>query len=158
MLRTPTIRSTFKSPSQMFESLKRPSSRAQRYWIVRTFAPEVGTILDIDLRPGERIGQQTLLRMGKSDTMMVRSEVYESDVAKIYVGQAAIVYASAFDQPLSGVVGQVATLVQRQTIVDSNPAANTDARVVEVLVRLREVDSPVAAKFVGMQVHVEFSL
>jgi HlyD family secretion protein len=121
-------------------------------------APNAGTILDIDLRPGERIGQQSLLRMGKTDSMLVRAEVYESDIAKIRNGQSVTIHSLAFDSPLTGIVEKVATLVQRQSIVDSDPAANTDARVVEVLVRIHHESSDQAARFVGMQVTVEFPL
>ena len=121
-------------------------------------APNAGTILDIDLRPGERIGQQALLRMGKTDSMLVRAEVYESDITKIRTGQSATIHSLAFDSPLTGMVEKVATLVQRQSIVDSDPAANTDARVVEVLVRIHQQSSDQAARFVGMQVTVEFPL
>lgn len=121
-------------------------------------APNAGTILDIDLRPGERIGQRSLLRMGKTDAMLVRAEIYESDITKIRIGQSAKIHALAFEKPLTGTVEKVATLVQRQSIVDSDPAANTDARVVEVLVRIHHEWSDQAARFVGMQVTVEFPL
>jgi HlyD family secretion protein len=121
-------------------------------------APNAGTILDIELRPGERIGQRSLLRMGKTDAMLVRAEIYESDVAKIHTGQSATIHALAIEKPLTGTVEKVASLVQRQSIVDSDPAANTDARVVEVLVRIQHEWSDQAARFVGMQVTVEFPL
>ncbi len=121
-------------------------------------APNEGTILDIDLRPGERIGQRSLLRMGKTDAMLVRAEIYESDIAKIRTGQSATIHAFAFEKPLTGIVEKIATLVQRQSIVDSDPAANTDARVVDVLVRIHHEWSDQAARFVGMQVTVEFPL
>jgi HlyD family secretion protein len=121
-------------------------------------APNAGRILSIGLRPGERIGQQYLVRMGKTDSMLVRAEVYESDVSKIRSGQSAQIWSLAFNGPLTGVVEKVATLVQRQSIVDSDPAANTDARVVEVLVRIHRDPSDQASHFVGMQVTVEFSL
>ncbi len=121
-------------------------------------APISGTILHLDLRTGERASQSTLLRMGRTDAMMVRAEVYESDIAKIHTGQSINVHAAAFDRPLLGTVESVATFVQRQSIVDADPAANTDARVVEVLVRLDSESSDRAARFVSMQVRVEIAL
>jgi HlyD family secretion protein len=119
-------------------------------------APNAGKILDIDLRPGERIGQQALLRMGRTDSMFVRAEVYESDIAKIRPGQSATIHAIALNSPLTGIVEKVTTVVQRQSIVDSDPAANTDARIVEVFVRMDPQSVEQAARFVGMQVRVEF--
>jgi HlyD family secretion protein len=96
--------------------------------------------------------------MGKTDAMLVRAEIYESDIAKTRIGQSATIHALAFEKPLTGIVERVATLVQRQSIVDSDPAANTDARVVEVLVRIHHEWSDQASQFVGMQVTVEFPL
>lgn len=119
-------------------------------------APIAGTILDVELRPGERASQATVLKMGHMETMMARGEVYESDVAQISVGQAVLVHAEAFEQTLSGNVELIAAYVQGQSIVDADPAAHTDARIVEVLVRLDAQSTASAARFVGMQVRLEF--
>lgn len=121
-------------------------------------APVPGTILHIESRVGERISTTPLLQMGRTDSMLVRAEVYESDVALIQPNQRVIIRAPALKAALAGRVDTIATLVQRQSIIDSDPAANTDARVVEVFVRLDRDSSQRAAKFVGMQVRVEFPL
>ncbi len=136
-------------------SLQNAAAQLERSFVR---APNAGRVLAIDLRPGERISQRSLLRMGNTATMLVRAEVYESDVAKIRTGELATIHATAFTSPLSGVVQRVGALVQRQSIVDSTPAANTDARVVEVLVRVRDDSTNQAARFVGMQVTVEMQL
>ena len=59
-------------------------------------------------------------------------------------------------EKLGGTVELISTMVRKQSIVDAIPAANTDARVVEVLVRLDKESNERAARFVGMQVRVEF--
>lgn len=121
-------------------------------------APFAGTILDLELRPGERTSSGILLKMGRIDSMMVRAEVYESDVASIRPDQQVTVRSSSLKEPLNGKVEAIATFVKRQSIVNSMPAANTDARVVDVLIRLEKSSSALASQFVGMQVRVEFEL
>ncbi len=64
-------------------------------------APNTGKVLAIDLRPGERIGQQALLRMGQTDVMMARAEVYESDISSIRMGQEVTIHARALGTLLS---------------------------------------------------------
>jgi HlyD family secretion protein len=53
---------------------------------------------------------------------------------------------------LQGTVTRVGLEVGRQTLTDANPAANTDARVVKVYVRLDPDSSEVAARYTNLQV------
>ena len=119
-------------------------------------APSDGKILKLKLRPGERIGQESLLEMGATDSMMALIEVYETEVRKINVGQQVLVTSPALEQPLQGVVESISQIVQRQELVDSTPAALTDARVVEVWVALDLPSSTLASGFVRLQVRAEF--
>lgn len=120
-------------------------------------APQAGVIIDVEIQPGEELGQSALLDMGATQVMEARVEVYESDVGKLAIDQGATLYATAFDEPLTGKITEIHRVVKYQTIVKSDPAAYTDARVVEVIVRLDEASSNRAAAFVGMQVRVEFA-
>lgn len=119
-------------------------------------APSDGEVLDILARPGEALGNRALLEMGDTSQMNVRVEIYETEVGKITAGQTAVFRSTALPDELRGAVESVSSLVRRQSIVDSDPAANTDARVVEVMVRLDEASSQIAANFVGLQVEGEF--
>lgn len=119
-------------------------------------APECGTILDVQVRAGERINMAPLLLMGNTQSMIVRAQVYESDVSRLKVGGEVIAHSSALANPLSGEVWAIANYVKQQSIVHAMPAANTDARVVDVFVRLDDESTESAAGFVGLQVRVEF--
>lgn len=118
-------------------------------------SPFAGKVLDIHLREGERIGQSPLLDLGRTDQMMVRVEVYESEVSEVKVGQQVTVKGAPFSEPLVGTVDRVASFVKKQSIVDATPAANTDARVVEVWVKLDEESSSKASNWVDLQVRAE---
>ncbi|NEP19264.1 MAG: HlyD family efflux transporter periplasmic adaptor subunit, partial [Leptolyngbya sp. SIO4C1] len=97
-------------------------------------APTEGQILDIYLEPGESVAEQRLLSMGNTDEMVVVAEVYETDVGLVEPGQSAQIISrnGAFEQTLTGTVEQVGLQIFKNDILDDDPAANADARVVEV--------------------------
>ncbi|MEN0109690.1 MAG: HlyD family efflux transporter periplasmic adaptor subunit [Planctomycetota bacterium] len=119
-------------------------------------APSAGVVLDVETRPGEPVAGSTIVVLGDTATMMARAEVYESDAFRVSVGDAVRLTGAALDEPLGGRVTCVGTLVKKQAIVDALPAANTDARVVEVMIRLDAGSTAAAARFVSMQVRAEF--
>ncbi len=119
-------------------------------------APIRGTVLTIRLRSGESVGNRPILDMGATDRMTARAEAYESIVRNLSPGQAVILRSPALEGPLKGTLDTISNVVRRQSIVDAVPAANTDARVVEVVIRLDLESSRIAARFVGLQVRAEF--
>ena len=98
----------------------------------RVTAPIDGRILDIHARPGERIEGAGLLDMGDVAHMMARIEVYETDIARVVLGDPVSLAAPPFAGPLRGRVERIGRQVGRQTVVDADPSANTDARVIDV--------------------------
>ncbi len=120
-------------------------------------APQAGRILHIYTFPGEKIGDQGVLDMAATDKIFVEAEVYETDLAKVHDGQAANITGAALTSPLHGRVVLIEQSIGRQQIVNTDPTANTDARVAIVRVRLDPQSQSVAEKFVNLQVKVEFS-
>ena len=135
------------------ESLTLANARLERSEIR---APVNGRILKILTRPGEETGRRAILRLGDVDEMYVLTEVYETDVAAIRAGQRATVTSPALRQPLGGVVVEVGRLVSRNVVLDADPAAAADRRVVEVKIRLD--DNAVASHLVDLQVNVEIAV
>ena len=117
-------------------------------------APMDGTILDIHAREGERPGTDGVLEIGKTDAMEVVAEVYEADIHRIRVGQAAVITPeySSFDEELTGRVAEVAYKVNRRDIFSTNPTADVDSRVVEVRIALSPTSSRRVAMLSRMQV------
>lgn len=119
-------------------------------------APADGQILKIRTRPGEVVRNPGVLTMGKLSSMWVLAEVYENDLLRIKEGQTATVTAAALAQPLSGRVTQVGRLISRQSVIDVDPTAATDARVAEVLLRLDRAE--LAARMINLQVTVRIDV
>lgn len=119
-------------------------------------APIDGQILKVFTWPGERVEDDPILRMGETQRMYAVAEVYETDIADVATGQKAIVRSPALAGELTGVVERVSSMIHKNDVLDIDPAAETDARIVEVRIRLD--DSAAAARYVHLQVDVEIAL
>ncbi|MEM6837907.1 MAG: HlyD family efflux transporter periplasmic adaptor subunit [Cyanobacteria bacterium P01_C01_bin.120] len=117
-------------------------------------SPVAGQVIKIHTRPGEIIASDGIATLGQTDQMMAIAEVYQSDIAKIQVGQSATITSSAVPETLTGTVERIGLQVEPQQVVDEDPAANVDARVVEVHVRLDEASSGQVAGLANLQVTV----
>jgi HlyD family secretion protein len=116
-------------------------------------APLRAQVLEIHAYPGERVGPEGIMELGRTDRMYAVAEVYETDITAVQVGQQATVLAPAMDTELTGKVERISLKVGRLDAVGTDPIAKTDARVVEVFILLD--DSEAVSRFTNMQVKVE---
>jgi len=107
-------------------------------------APIDGEILKILTYPGERIGNDPILKMGDTNKMYVVAEVEENDIAAVRVGQHATVTSEAVNEPLHGIVEEIGRLIYKNDIFNLDPRADRDTRIVEVRIKL-DTPQPVAA-------------
>lgn len=124
-------------------------------------APEDGQILDINTRAGETIKEgEGIVELGKTDEMRVVAEVYESDISKVRLGQRVAIRSEskAFEGKLQGNVSQIGRKIGKKDILDTDPAADVDARVVEVNIRLPPEDSQKVTGLTNSKVIVEIWL
>ncbi|MEM1238711.1 MAG: efflux RND transporter periplasmic adaptor subunit [Cyanobacteria bacterium P01_H01_bin.26] len=117
-------------------------------------APATGQILDIYVRPGEAVSSNRLLSMGNTDEMYVVAEVYETDVGLVEVGQQATITSrnGAFEGTLSGTVETIGLQIFKNDVLDDDPAANADARIVEVRIAVDQDEA--VAMLTNLQVDV----
>lgn len=101
-------------------------------------APIDGRILNIMIRPGEQVGNNAILTMGDTSVMRVVAEVYETDIGRVQIGQPARVTSRALTQPISGKVVQIGNMVFKNDVLNVDPAARADARIVEVWIELED--------------------
>lgn len=110
-------------------------------------APQDGVVLEIHTRPGELISSDGIVELGQTQQMTAVLEVYETDIAKVKLGQSTKLFANSLPDGLSGEVTEIGVQVKRQNVINADTSANIDARVVEVWVRL---DSAAAQKVAGL--------
>ena len=121
-------------------------------------SPIDGRVLNVNVRPGEVVGNKGIMAIGQTDRMYVVAEVYETDVDKVRLGQKAIVTGSAFSEELEGEVTQVGLEVKQQDVFESDPLVNTDNKVVEVKIRLSPKSSERVTALSNLQVQVVIAL
>ena len=73
-------------------------------------------------------------------------------MAETIVGDPVEITADAFDTPLMGSVAAIGLEIGRQSITSDDPAANTDARVVDVVIALDLASSERAARLTNLEV------
>jgi HlyD family secretion protein len=117
-------------------------------------APFAGVVLKIFTRPGEAIGSDGLLEFGDTSVMMVRAEVFESDIRFVREGDAVVAATRSVDGELRGRIERVGLRVGQQSIIKEDPAAVLDSRVVEVFVRLDDESSRRVRELSNLQVRV----
>ena len=122
-------------------------------------SPQAGTVIKILARPGEVVsGDEGIVRIGQIEQMYAVAEVYESDIGKVKLGQTATITSSAIARSLTGTVETIGLEVERQEVVNTDPTANIDAKVVEVKVRLDEESSKKVAGLTNLLVNVRIDL
>ena len=119
--------------------------------IVRS--PIDGQVIKIHAKEGEQVGNDGILEIGNTNQMYVVAEVYETDIQRVKPGQRALITSSAFPGEIVGVVDQIGLLIRKNDVLNTDPAADTDVRVVEVKIRLE--DSRPVAGLTNLQVKVK---
>ena len=115
-------------------------------------APIAGTVLNVHVQLGERPGAQGILDLGDTAQMTVEAEVYQTLIGRVAVGDAVTLSAPALGADLTGQVSAIGLEIGRQSITSDDPAANTDARVIDVIVALDAQSSARAERFTNLQV------
>jgi len=123
-------------------------------------SPQDGQVLKIHTRPGELVGDKGLISLGQTQRMVAVAEVYELDLSLIRVGQAATVISknNAFPDVLRGEVVEVGLEINKKDVLNTDPAAQFDARVVEVKVLLDEPSSRRVAGLTNLSVQVSIDV
>jgi HlyD family secretion protein len=122
-------------------------------------APVSGYILKVHSRQGERVNTQDgIVELGGTDQMYAVAEVYETDIAKVRNGQRATVSSPVFAGTLEGTVARIGKQIGKKDVLNTDPAADTDARVIEVRIRLNPESSKKVAALTNLQVEVKIDI
>lgn len=138
--------------------VKRIESELEDYYVR---VPIDGQILKINTLVGEQVDtSQGIVELGRTSQMYAIAEVYETDVSRVKVGQKATIMSEhgGFTGKLTGTVDHIGLQIKKQDVLESDPAADKDARVVEVKVRLNPQDSDKIAGLTNLQVRVKIDL
>jgi len=129
------------------------SARADRD-LARLTAPIDGTVLRITAREGEKVPSDGIMEIADLTALDVVAEVYETDLPRVREGAAAAVIVPGDPHPYTAKVREIGWLVRRNAVVDTDPVAAVDARVVEVRLALDADAVAALARRTNMQVQV----
>jgi len=90
--------------------------------------------------------------MGDTKHMYAVVEVHETDIGRIRQGQRASIESPALEKSYQGTVEEIGWLIYKNDVLDLDPRANTDTRVIEVRICLQ--DSASLLRFTNLQVRV----
>jgi HlyD family secretion protein len=119
-------------------------------------SPQDGQVLQIHARPGELVGTDGIISLGETRRMAAVAEIYEVDISRVRVGQGATIVSQnqAFADTLHGKVVEVGLEIDKQDVLNTDPAAQFDARVVEVRVLLDQASGSKVAGLTNLSVQV----
>ncbi|HEY9802371.1 MAG TPA: ABC exporter membrane fusion protein [Leptolyngbyaceae cyanobacterium] len=123
-------------------------------------SPQDGNVLKIHTRPGELVGNEGIISIGKTQKMVAVAEIYELDISRVRVGQLATITSknNAFADVLQGKVFEVGLEVRKKDVLNTDPAAQFDARVVEVKIHLDPESSRKVAGLTNLTVQIEINV
>jgi HlyD family secretion protein len=106
-------------------------------------SPIDGRVIRIHARAGEAVGVEGLMELAPLDPMYAVAEIAESDIPRVKTGQRASVSGDGLKDPIQGTVERVGIKVGQNQVRPVDPTRFSDARVVEVWVKL---DNPKAVE------------
>ncbi|NBD15941.1 MAG: HlyD family efflux transporter periplasmic adaptor subunit [Cyanobacteria bacterium] len=134
--------------------VKRIESELEDFYVR---VPIAGQILKINTRVGEQVNtSEGIVELGQTNQMYAIAEVYETDVNLVQPGQRVTIVSEygGFTGEIHGTVDQVGRQIKKQDVIDADPAADQDARVVEVEVRIDPEDNEKVAGLTNLQVRI----
>ena len=117
-------------------------------------SPQAGQILKIYTFAGERVGEKGIVALGNTQQMDVVAEVYETDIHKVVIGQKATIKSQGLSSELTGKVTEIGLQIGKKDVLGTDPAADSDVRVVEVKISLDADSSQKVRTLTNLQVNV----
>ena len=155
-----------------YESLKAAKAAAeQKVRDAAVIAPVDGRVVRVLAQPGDTLATQPVLQIAATEQMVVRAEVYESDVPTLHqwLATAGGEVAAEIDPRVLAAPGEtppvlrgtlsaagLSPTIAQNTVFALGPREDADRRVVEAEVRLDAAASKAVANLIGLQVRVRF--
>jgi HlyD family secretion protein len=99
-------------------------------------APIAGRVVTVHAREGEVVSADGVIELAPLEPIHTVAEVPEADIARVRIGQRATVTGDGLARPLHGTVERVGLAVNDNRLRRLDPAAFSDARVVETWIRM----------------------
>lgn len=160
-----TNRALAQVPSDTLRTSRKLAERKLKDGELR--APVAGRVVRILADPGDTFTNQPVLEIANTSRMVVKAEVYETDVGRLreWLSRGAVkaeidARVLSGDKKLSGTVAgpsNVSSVIASNVLTPLGPREDADRRVVDVEVALDGESSRLAENFIGLQVRVRLT-
>lgn len=125
----------------------------------RLVAPTAGTILAINVAPGEATLAGPLIEMADLSSLVCEIEINAMDAPVVQPGQSATMTSRALgEQTLQGTVTKKFSLIGRPQLRSLDPLAKADYRTVTATVKLDPASTEIAKDWLQLQVEVRIDI
>ncbi|MGK7925816.1 MAG: efflux RND transporter periplasmic adaptor subunit [Spirulina sp.] len=121
-------------------------------------SPIDGQVLKINTFAGETIRNGGIVELAQTEQMYAIAEVYETDIARVRIGQKAKVMSNIFPGELQGTVEAIGSQIGRRNVINNDPTLEIDVRVIEVKIRLDPEASQKVTHFINSQVEIKIEI
>ncbi|MFM7573590.1 MAG: ABC exporter membrane fusion protein [Snowella sp.] len=121
-------------------------------------SPRDGQVLKIHTWDGEIVGNNGIVELGQTNQMIAVAEVYETDVKRLKIGQKALITSDAFTGEAIGRVKEIGLQIYKNNVLNTDPTAAADARIVEVKIQLDPASSLKVQAFTNLEVTVAIDI
>lgn len=120
-------------------------------------APIAGQVLKVQAKAGEAVSNTNgVIELGNTKQMYAVAEIYETDIAKVKIGQKATIFSEVIEGEISGKVERIGLRIAKNDVLGTDPAAKTDVRVIEVRIKLD--NSTKVSSLTNLQVKVKIQI
>lgn len=117
-------------------------------------SPLDGVVVQVGTRQGERVGPAGIVKIVNMDALRILADVDELRVGRLLLGGKVDVTFRGDNEVFKGTIERIAPTVKRMQRLEPDGGSSTDARVVQVEIRLD--DTSVMPQIVGREARVVF--
>lgn len=117
-----------------------------------------GRVLKVNTRAGETVSNDGIIEIGETSQMYVVAEIFEEDISKIKLNQTAEMTIRSSGEKLAGTIAEIGSQIGKKSLLDTDPIADVDARIVEVRVKLNPKDSEKVSSLTNLRVDVRIKI
>lgn len=99
-------------------------------------SPINGKVLIIRKTEGNTLGRGEFIKLADTSRMSVSAEVYESDIAKVKIGQKVRIESVALAEPMTGKITEKGLMLFSRSVDSLDARSLTNSRVIEVMIVL----------------------
>lgn len=150
-----------KAEAEVQKAMSMVAQATVEFNLTQIKAPNDGQVIDIKAYEGETIDNaEGVIEMANTQQMLIIAEVYESDISKLKLGQKAIIKSenNSFPNSITGNVVHIGSKIGKKDVLETDPAASVDARVVEVKIAVNPQDNNIINNLIYSQVLVQILL